>query len=185
MERIELKVLDIVDRVSTFPGLYILLLKEVDGTRKLPIVIGLPEAQAIAFSIHRVRPKRPTTHDLFVTFSETYHITLCEVLIYKILGGTFYSYLMFEDENGYVQRVDSRTSDAVALALRYEAKIYVSRILFEDFSMDNEKSSMLSIPLSNVDTESLKAAMANAVKEENYELASKLRDELKLRGELK
>lgn len=183
MKKIELKVVDIIERIPSFPGLFLLLLKEKKGERKLPIVIGLSEAQAIAFRLNRVQSKRPFTHDLFVSFAQTFAIVLKEVLIYHVEGGTYCSYLICEEENGHVRQVDARTSDAVAIALRAGCPIYTFDTLLDQHGMDDETKGMVQVPLSSLDTEWLQEALKKAVKEENYEWASHLRDEIKKRGE--
>ena len=98
-------------------GAYALILAEEDGVRRIPIIVGTSEAQSIAIALERITPPRPLTHDLFATFAQAFGVRLCEVFIYKFEDGVFYSELLFEDGIKQI-RLDSRTSDAIAIALR-------------------------------------------------------------------
>ena len=109
---------------QTQSGAYALVLSEMEGTRTLPIIIGAFEAQSIAIALEKeIRPPRPLTHDLFKTFSDRFSIVIKQVIIHKLVDGVFYSSLICERE-GVEEVIDTRTSDAIALAVRFEAPIY-------------------------------------------------------------
>src|ERR1700743_3506087 len=108
---------------QTQSGAYALVLGEVNGRRRLPIIIGSFEAQAIAIEIEKMTPSRPLTHDLFKSFAQAYHITVQEIVIYNLVDGIFYAKLMCFDGKRTVE-IDARTSDAIAIAVRFDCPIY-------------------------------------------------------------
>ena len=193
MLKVKLNVLGLsVSQTQT--GAYALVLAEENGDRRIPIIIGPVEAQSIAIQLEGLHPPRPLTHDLFKNISQSFGIDLIEVVIYKLEEGIFYSELICE-QNGTRIAVDSRTSDAVALALRFKCPIYtteeilgkagivieVSDTLTEDegkevLSEEKEKYEMNSL-------EELEQMLQDAVRDENYELASQIRDEILKRKE--
>lgn len=185
-KKIELEVVNISSSQAQVPA-YAMLLHEVGGERQLPIIIGSAEAQAIAFKLNNVKPIRPLTHDLFANSLGIFEILLEEVLIYKANEGVFYSYLFLKDGEKKVQ-IDSRTSDAIALAMRLNAPIYILESVLDRECIildDNDDGHSQAVSdssdegdLSKQDAQELKKALAKAVKEENYELASILRDEI-------
>jgi len=178
-EKIELKVLN-VSTSKEQASAYALVLVEVGGNRQLPIIIGPIEAQAIVFKLRGLNAPRPLTHDLFYTFAETFDVQLREVVIYKAQEGVFYSYLYFVREE-IIYRIDSRTSDAVALAIRYGCPIYTFESIMSEeglFIVEGESPGKMS----SIDTlESLKTALERAIQDEDYELASLLRDKIRQR----
>lgn len=178
-EKIELKVLNLSKSLPQAHA-YALLLKELMGTRQLPVIIGPSEAQAIAFALKGITPPRPFTHDLFVNAFDACRIDLTEVLIYKVVEGVFYSYLYF-DKEGEIIRIDSRTSDAVALAMRFGCPIYTTKEILDEESMQWDDGGPISVPITTVNMTMLKEALAKAVHDENYELASQIRDEMRRR----
>lgn len=109
---------------QTQSGAYALVLGEVSGNRRLPIIIGGFEAQAIAVEMEKMTPSRPLTHDLFKTFAETFNILIEEVLIYNLVDGIFFAKLLCKEKSGSTIEIDARTSDAVALAVRFDCPIY-------------------------------------------------------------
>ncbi len=185
---------------QTQSGAYALVLGEENGERRLPIIIGGFEAQSIAIALEKdVNPPRPLTHDLFKNFADQYQIKIKEVLIHKLQDGVFYSILVC-DRNGEEHSLDARTSDAVALAIRFKTPIYTYGEILdkagiilqeggsssespstpkptksETKSPDSSKSSGL---LSTQSLESLKKQMNEAVQNEDYEKAARLRDEI-------
>ena len=183
---------------QTQSGSYVLTLSEAAGKRKLPIVIGGFEAQAIAVELEKMIPNRPLTHDLIKSFCITYDVIIKEVLIYKFVEGVFYSKLICE-KDGIISEIDSRTSDAIAVGVRFNSPIFTlsniideasitndeedefesDEIFDEDVTAEDEKevSSLLSHSVQDLEKQ-LKAALEN----ENYELASKLRDEINKRS---
>ena len=183
---------------QTQSGSYVLTLSEAAGKRKLPIVIGGFEAQAIAVELEKMIPNRPLTHDLIKSFCITYDVLIKEVLIYKFVEGVFYSKLICE-KDGTISEIDSRTSDAIAVGVRFNSPIFTlsnvledagitpdqeedfeSDTLFEDEldAMDNEEIGSLV----NDSLQDLEKQLQDAIENENYELASKLRDEIKKRS---
>lgn len=174
---------------QTRTGTYGLVLAEEDGPRRLMLVVGTPEAQSIAFQLQGTTPPRPLTHDLLKEVLDGFDIMLLEVIIYQFSDGVFYSKLIMK-QNGHLVELDSRTSDAVSLALRTKSPIYTYEhiieelgIVFDSQSSDNESTSYqdeldLSIDYSLLNQEELAIMLEDAIDGEDYELASILRDEL-------
>jgi bifunctional DNase/RNase len=178
-------------------GSYVLTLKEIDGQRKLPIVIGGYEAQAIAVELEKMKPSRPLTHDLFRAFSLAFAVEIKEILIYKFKEGVFFSKLICI-KDGVITEIDSRTSDAIAIGVRFNAKIYTLNSILDEVS--GFSSSDMNEPYDFDDendifeqdehapnewdiyaTEELEHQLTEALDNEDYELASKIRDELNRR----
>ena len=155
-----------------------LVLSEIEGTKRLPIIIGTSEAQSIAIEIENLVPPRPLTHDLFISAFKAFDIILKEIYIYKFEEGVFSSQLMLVDKNGDEKIVDSRTSDAISLALRTKSPIYVSSEVLAraGVEFDEELESGDKDTISNEQSTSLSSALDDAVKREDYEEASRLRD---------
>lgn len=177
---------------QTQSGSYVLTLVESAGKRKLPIVIGGFEAQAIAVELEKMVPNRPLTHDLIKTFCKSYGVNVREILIYKFHEGVFYSKIICEKENA-ITEIDSRTSDAIAVGVRFNAPIFtLSTILEEvggtedlDLDFEEEDDDELNEVINEMEAislEELNAQLAEAIENEDYELASKLRDEIKKRS---
>lgn len=157
-----------------------MLLGEVGGERQLPIIIGPAEAQSTALCLKGVKTPRPLTHELFTTCLHVLGASLLRVLIYKAKEGVFYSYIYLrKKEEEEIIRIDARTSDAVALAVRSDAPIYIYDSILEReclrIKTDEETNQEQAPP---ADATSLKEALEKAIKEENYELAARLRDEM-------
>jgi bifunctional DNase/RNase len=177
---------------QTQSGSYVLTLVESAGKRKLPIVIGGFEAQAIAVELEKMVPNRPLTHDLIKTFCKSYGVNVREILIYKFHEGVFYSKIICEKENA-ITEIDSRTSDAIAVGVRFNAPIFtLSSILEEvggtedldldlDFDDEDELDEVIN-EMEGISLEELNAQLAEAIENEDYELASKLRDEINKRS---
>lgn len=184
---------------QTQSGSYVLTLSEAAGKRKLPIVIGGFEAQAIAVELEKMIPNRPLTHDLIKSFCITYDVIIKEVLIYKFVEGVFYSKLICE-KDGTISEIDSRTSDAIAVGVRFNSPIFtLSNVLeeagitsdqedaFESDSIYEEEEEVFNdepelSSLVNDSIQDLEKQLQEALENENYELASKLRDEIKKRS---
>lgn len=173
-------------------GSYALVLAEDSGERRIPIMIGAFEAQAIALHLEELHPPRPLTHDLFRSFAKAYSIELTEVFINKLEEGIFYSELVFFNGEDII-KIDSRTSDAVALALRFKCPIFTTKdildkagIIMEEKSKDivdlTDEPEDLEDPLAKLKDEELKAMLEEAISAEDYEKASKIKDELTRRG---
>ncbi len=171
---------------------YALVLGEVYGKRRLPIVIGHYEAQAIALELEKMKPSRPLTHDLFYNFAKTFGINIVEVMITKFHEGIFYATLMC-DNGVVINEIDSRTSDAVALSIRFRCPIFTTEeimsaagILFEDEepAIETADESTADEPISalrSLGLAELEAELQQAVDDEDYERASLIRDEIKKR----
>lgn len=172
---------------------YALILKESSGGRRLPIIIGGFEAQSIAIQIEKIKYSRPLTHDLFKNFSETFNIQVTEVLIYRLEEGVFYSQLICN--NGHmIKEIEARTSDAVSLALRFDCPIYTYEKIMKDASIDesslfSKESDQEEPEMTLTDEnefeyytlEELDKLLDQAVENEDYEQASKIRDEIEKR----
>ncbi len=194
---------------QTQNGAYALILNEVDGDRKLPIVIGAFEAQSIAIALEKeIKPPRPLTHDLFKNFSDRFDIVIKQVIIHKLVDGVFYSSIICERDK-IEEIIDARTSDAIALALRFNAPIFTYKTIldkagiFLKFSSkekdkeDADESIMVDEILQEGETveinpsgsegykelslEELYSELDKAVASEDYEKAAKLRDEISKR----
>ncbi len=173
-------------------GAYALIFAEENGIRRLPIVIGTPEAQSIAIVMEGITPPRPLSHDLICSIFKELGIQLIEVVIHKFEDGAFFSELLLE-QNGKEYRIDSRTSDAVALAIRTRSPIYTTReimrnmaIVFDERPTTSSSESLSSEEsgeeeLSELRLDTLKNRLEAAVNEEDYELATRLRDEINRR----
>jgi len=177
--------------LSTSPssaGAYALILKETNGKRKLPIIIGAFEAQSIALELEGMKPPRPLTHDLMKSIIDTFAVSLNEVCISELRDGTFYAKLFVEGLSE-TQEIDSRPSDAIALAVRYGAPIYVEEkvlseagIVSEDGDDDADDDTPKPEPPTKQFTskfEQLQAALKQAIEKEDYEKAAKLRDDIR------
>jgi hypothetical protein len=190
MKRVKLKVLGI-SYSQTQSGAYALILVEEDGERRVPIIIGGFEAQAIVIKLENLDPPRPLTHDLFRSFAAEYNIKVIEVMIYKLEEGVFYSRLLCNNGEKEIS-IDSRTSDAVALALRFGCPIYITEEILEkagititpaeaDTSADTDTDNLFETGNSrfeNYSDEELFKMIDEAVRTEDYERAASIRDEL-------
>ena len=178
---VELKIHDM--STTLYPAdAYALVLEEVEGGRKLPIIIGQQEAQAIKVMMMKYQPPRPLTHDLFQTLTMHLGATLKQIVIYKAKDGVFYSYLYF-DKEGEEIKIDARTSDAVALALRYKCPMYTTQSIMESEHLHDMGEGKFSVPISSVSLQMLEEALQSAIEKEEYEQASQLRDEIRKRKE--
>jgi len=190
---------------QTQNGAYALILNEVDGDRKLPIVIGAFEAQSIAIALEKeIRPPRPLTHDLFKNFADRFDIVVKQVIIHKLVDGVFYSSLICERDK-IEEIIDARTSDAIALALRFNAPIFTYKnildkagiylkvnlknddesqddsVLVDDFIAEELESSSAKDVYKNKTLDELHNLLDEAVANEDYEKAAKIRDEISKR----
>lgn len=185
---------------------YLLLLEEVNGNRRLPIVIGVFEAQSIAIALEKVKIQRPISHDLFKNFADAFHISVKEVLIYNLVEGVFYSKLICVDEASEVEHeIDARTSDAIAIAVRFDAPIYIYEFILEsagyivdendnitpiqqrpERAEEGEKTSSAGKEddterIKKLSIEELQQELQKAIAEEKYELAAKIHQEINRR----
>ena len=192
---------------QTQSGAYALILSEVDGQRKLPIVIGAFEAQSIAIALEKdIQPPRPLTHDLFKNFSDRFDIVVKQVIIHKLVDGVFYASLICERDT-LEEIIDARTSDALALALRFSAPIFTYKnilekagiilktdskkeneenqpedvLLFDDLEFESDEIKVSDDGYSSKSIKKLQELLTKAVADEDYETAAKLRDEISKR----
>jgi bifunctional DNase/RNase len=186
---------------QTQSGAYALVLGESGGKRRLPIIIGGFEAQAIAIELEKMAPTRPLTHDLFKTFAESFSIKINEVIIYNLVEGIFYAKLICQQDGANDIEVDARTSDAIALAVRFKCPVYTyefilssAGILIDDEPGTESDTSLAANAattavvsaeggdeLSRKSKEELKDLLRTAIEDEAYERAGKIRDELEKR----
>jgi bifunctional DNase/RNase len=196
MKRIKLKVMG-MSYSQTQSGAYALLLIEENGDRRIPIIIGGFEAQAIVIKLENLEPPRPLTHDLFKKFADQFNIAVTEVMIHKLEDGVFFSRLVCNDGKKEYS-IDSRTSDAVAIALRFGCPIYIAEDILEKAQLTNSPSDTeitaasetenKNEPNGKYDTytdEELYKMIDEAVKTENYERAASIRDEIEKRKKKK
>ncbi len=183
---------------QTQTGAYALVLSEMYGSRTLPIIIGAFEAQSIAIALEDlIRPPRPLTHDLFKTFADRFSINIKQIIIHKLVDGVFFSNLICE-QNGIEEVIDARTSDAIALAIRFQAPIFTYESILDkagihlkieedptdefenndddDFNVDIETNGF-----SHLDINELENLLEAMVSEENYEVASEIQEEINKR----
>lgn len=172
---VELEVLNISNSMMQ-AGAFAMLLGEVGGQRRLPIIIGAFEAQAILIEMKGITPPRPLTYILFASVLDVLHVRLQQVLIYKADNGIFYSYLFLKTENSII-RVDARTSDAVALSMHMGAPILIYEDVLEAEKMHAEQDTE-DRNSEDSELEILQNALQKAVEEENYEQAAVLRDKI-------
>lgn len=190
---------------QTQNGAYALILSEVDGDRKLPIVIGAFEAQSIAIALEKeIKPPRPLTHDLFKNFSDRFDIVVKQVIIHKLVDGVFYSSLICERDK-IEEIIDARTSDAIALALRFQAPIFTYKNILDkagiylkvnpkkedeeiednillDEVLAEEIESRSEDGLQSKSLDELQTLLDQAVTNEDYETAARIRDEISKRN---
>jgi uncharacterized protein len=202
MDKVKLSVLGL-SYSETQSGAYALVLAEENGERRIPIIIGAFEAQAIAIELEGLKPPRPLTHDLFLQFTSAFKIEVLEVNIFKLEEGVFFSNLVLKNGKSNVI-IDSRTSDAVALALRFKCPIYTTNEVIEkagiiiEFGKENDKAqkeedkvteaktptrkSTKTAPFSKYELAELEEMLQKAISDEDYERASSIRDEINKRN---
>jgi len=200
MGKIKLNVLGI-SYSQTQSGAYALVLTEENGDRRIPIIVGGFEAQAIAIQLEGLTPPRPLTHDLFFNFAVAFKIDILEVNIYKLEEGIFYSKLTCYDGKNTIN-IDSRTSDAIALALRFKCPIYTNEDILEragivlEVEKESHSARVHSVhhpevedseleELRSMSLDELKESLDEAIRTENYERASHIRDEINRRNKKK
>lgn len=178
---------------QTQSGAYALVLAEAGGKRRLPIIIGGFEAQAIAIELEKMVPTRPLTHDLFKTFALTFDIEVKEIIIYNLVEGIFFSKIVCE-QNGQIHEIDARTSDAIAIGVRFNAPVFTlenilasAGILLDEDSLESigedpmEQEAAPGNAFSSLSLEELENKLNEAIANEEYEVASKIRDEINKR----
>jgi bifunctional DNase/RNase len=195
MEKVKLEIVGL-SYSQTQSGAYALVLAETGGKRSLPIIIGGFEAQAIAIELEKMTPTRPLTHDLFKSFAQSFQIEVVEVIIYNLVEGVFYAKLICS-KDGKFSEIDARTSDAIALGVRFKCPIYTyenilasAGILLDEnaeLQQDTPSSEVATTPnekpVTTYNVEELEQQLQDAIENEDYELASRLRDEINKRSE--
>jgi bifunctional DNase/RNase len=191
MEKIKLDIVALSHSVTQSHN-YAVVLGEEDGNRRLPIVIGGFEAQAIAVAMEKMSPNRPLTHDLFRNTLESFDIKLIEIVINNLLDGIFYAQMICEKNNEKFE-IDSRTSDAIAMAVRFDCPIYTYEFIMETAGvvLDDTEGTISAAPkresppkkktLAEYSIEDLKTMLEKVLANEDYEKAALIRDELKNR----
>jgi uncharacterized protein len=197
LDKIKLEILGLSSSHSQ-TGSFALVLGEVNGTRRLPIIIGTFEAQAIAIEIEKISPNRPMTHDLFKSFSHHFNIRIKEIIISDLKEGVFFGKIVCE-HLGQIVEIDSRPSDAIAIGIRFNAPIYTKESVLKDAGItlsdefeDELESVQKQEPASkpgkdkkeskDISTENLTKMLKEALAREDYEGAAKIRDELNKRN---
>lgn len=189
MKKVELEIKGI-SYSHTKSGAYALILGEIKGMRRLPIVIGTFEAQSIVYQMEGIKSQRPLTHDLFLSMATAFHIKIIEVNIVKVEEGIFYGELVCLRKNAKI-KIDSRTSDAIALALRFNCPIYANETVMKKASviLDTETGKILynedieqeaeeETDYGNLSVDELEEKLNEAISNEDYEKASVIRDEI-------
>jgi bifunctional DNase/RNase len=195
--KIELQIADIAPSGST-SGAYAMILAEVDGNRRLPIVIGGVEAQAIAIELEKMTPSRPLTHDLFRSLAHGFDIDIEEVLIYNLVEGIFFAKLIAR-MGGRTAEIDARTSDAVAIAVRFNCPVFCEEFILEQAGVNAEEAAqgddiddideqveemLKEEEPTSLSIDELQKQLNIALEQEEYEKASRIRDEInKRKGE--
>lgn len=189
MEKVKLEIVGL-SYSQTQSGAYALVLAEENGTRRLPIIIGGFEAQAIAIELEKMTPTRPLTHDLFKNFALAYDISIKEILIYNLVEGIFYAKLVC-DRQGEIIEIDARTSDAIAIGVRFNCPVFTYESILSSAGIQlDETDEFSSTPeleeaenaqpkgYSSMTLDELEVKLDEALSNEDYELASKIRDEI-------
>ena len=205
MEIVELKIQGISYSDNT-SGAFALILQETNGSRKLPIVIGGFEAQAIAIGLEKkIKTSRPLTHELFKSFADKFGIKLNHIIISKLKDGVFFSNIVCENNDDII-KIDSRTSDAIALSIRFNIPIFVKKDILDEAGFDDDekyseeinfadnnffknessdKNYKKSKDIKKISTNNIKKMLENSLQNEDYEMAARLRDELNSRKSIK
>ncbi len=194
MEKVKLDIVGL-SYSQTQSGAYALVLAEAGGKRRLPIIIGGFEAQAIAIELEKMVPTRPLTHDLFKSFAQSFDIKVKEVVIYKLVEGIFYAKILCE-RDGQTSEIDARTSDAVAIGVRFSCPIFTyenilssAGILLDEEGNEEDPLEIMDFDEEGDQKEGLKALsleelekeLHSAIEKEDYEEASRIRDEINKR----
>ena len=192
MDKVQCEIVGLSSSPAT-GGAYAILLKEIDGNRRLPIIIGQFEAQAIALEMEGIKPPRPLTHDLLKSVIDNLGGTVIEIIVNELRENTFYAKIIL-DVSGLTNEIDARPSDAIALAVRADAPIYVTEAVMEAASfiptdelehenlsaLDNELPSVEKLPKSKeAQIAALQEKLREAIEKEEYERAAKIRDDIK------
>lgn len=196
MDKIELKIIGL-SYSQTQSGAYALVLSEKEGNRRLPIIIGGFEAQSIAIELENMKPSRPLTHDLFKAFADAYNVTVKEIIIYNLVEGVFYSKIICSNGSEDIE-IDARTSDSISIGLRAGAPVFTYEHILSSAGIQLDGDELLeenSVAAESIDKdvdkkepihtlEELDLMLKKAIDDEDYEKASKIRDEINKRNTL-
>ena len=177
--KVRISIAEIFTKTS-ITNAHVLMLKEKEGERRVMLIIGPIEAQGIASSLKEIETERPLTHDLFEPLTAAFGIQLKYIVVNKVMNGIFYSHLCYE-RDGEEKFIDARTSDAIALALRVNAPMYMEEELMAECCIQNEGGGAYSFPITFANEKTLKEEFERAIAEENYELAAHLKNEIRSR----
>tara|TARA_B100000609_G_C17038012_1_gene342334 strand:+ start:57 stop:647 length:591 start_codon:yes stop_codon:yes gene_type:complete len=194
-EKIKLEILGLSSSQSQ-SGSFALVLGEYGGNKRLPIIIGMFEAQAIAIEIEKITPNRPMTHDLFKSFAHNFNFTIKEIIISDLKEGVFFSKIICENEAKETIEVDARPSDAIAIGLRFNVEIFTYESILTEAGIEmtdeemtasvekEKKTKSRSKPkkLEDMESDQLNKMLDDALKNEDYERAAKIRDEINKRN---
>ncbi len=178
--KIEMNIIALADSQSQKDN-FVVILEDIEGLKRLPIIIGLHEAQAIAVTLEKINPVRPITHDLFAQTLQALHCTLSEVFIYKYEQEIFYAQLSLKCESNQIKKVEARPSDALALAVRFQCAIYVAKEVLQQNGLDIDQSKSFAAKrgtLEEYTKEELEKMLENLIAKEDYESARRVRDAL-------
>ena len=186
MQKVELNIIALANSESS-KGNFALILEEQNGFRRLPIIIGSFEAQAIAISLEKMQPNRPLTHDLFKNTLEASGITFTEVIISELVGGIFHATILGRKHDGGVLQVDARSSDAIAMAIRFGCPIFTSEAIMQEAGivLDNPSKAFTNKrgSLADYSLEELTQLLKQVLAKEDYESASKIRNAINKKKE--
>ncbi|MEM6725229.1 MAG: bifunctional nuclease family protein [Bacteroidota bacterium] len=189
MDRIELKIVALANSTA-HQNSYVIVLEEMNGTRRLPVMIGMNEAQAIAISMEGMQPSRPLTHDLFKNTLESLGVELQEIIISELKDNIFFATLYCKKASGEEVAIDSRTSDAIAMAVRFGCPIFTTAAILDEAGVEGRVSSTkpqeeekTDQPLEAQSIAELNQRLEEALAKEDYELAARLRDLIQKRTE--
>jgi len=189
LKKIKLEILGLSSSVESQSGSFALVLKEVDSDRRLPIIIGMFEAQSIAMEIEKIKPNRPMTHDLFKSLSSKFNFHVTEVIITDIKEGVFFAKIFLSDSDKKVF-IDARPSDAIAIAIRFGVDVFTNNkvmkdagILFDEVNVDKQVDKKSKIKtLGDMSILELNNSLDISINDENYEFSARIRDEIKKRN---
>lgn len=194
MEKVKIEILGLSSSQSQSTGSFALVLGEVEGERRLPIIIGMFEAQAIALEIEKITPNRPMTHDLFKSFAHAFNYEITEIIISDLKEGIFFAKIICTDGDRTIE-VDSRPSDAIAIGIRFEVPFYTYEsvlseagiILTDEEEIVDEEDEPIVLEkkgdrLQDFTVDKLNEMLDEALKAEDYEKAAKIRDEINRRS---
>ncbi len=179
-QKIEMNIIALADSQSQKEN-FVVILEDIEGFKRLPIIIGLYEAQAIAVTLEKMNPVRPLTHDLFAQTLKAINYSLFEIFIYKYENEVFYAQLVLKNQHNQITLVEARPSDALALAVRFQCAIYVAKEILQQKGLNIDQSKSFAAKrgtLEEYSEEELEKMLENLIIKEDYESARRVRDAL-------